>query len=125
MKDVNIDIPARKIQKLSVPSTSSQPESTYTKIEFLTPGVFDSVNDNESEIDVSILATRNNNKENVENQETTPHETETIARVLQCSKNTREEIDYSSTRKSPKMQFKGIYYLFNLFIIIYKICIFN
>ncbi|KMQ87736.1 peptidase s41, partial [Lasius niger] len=103
---LNINIFARKMQKLSVSSTSFQAKSNCTEIEFSTSKVFDSLNDDDSDIEFSVLTT-SKNKENIKNQETASRETEIIARKLKRKKTTNEEIHYSLTGKSPKTQFKG------------------
>jgi len=74
-------------------------------MEFSTPKLIDSLNDDESDVEFSILP--NNNKENIEHQETLSHEIKTT-RILKC-KTKNKESDYSLTEKSPKTQFKGIY----------------
>lgn len=96
----------RNVQRLSVPSTSFQAKSKCIEMEFSTPEVLDSFNDDESDVEFSILSS--NNKENIENQETLSHET----KMLKCSKTINKKIDYSLTEKSPKTQFKGIYCLY-------------
>lgn len=113
---LNINIFARKMQKLSVSSTSFQAKSNCMEIEFSTSKVFDSLNDDDSDIEFSVLTT-SKNKENIKNQETASRETEIIARKLKRKKTTNEEIDYSLTGKSPKTQFKGIYYIYLLLYI--------
>lgn len=85
------------------------------EMEFSTPKapkVFDSMNDDDS--DIEFFISTSNNKENIKNQETASCNTETIARKLKCNKTTNKEIDNFFTEKSPKTQFKGIYLIGDL-----------